>query len=208
MSVEAPVIDQTGATTGTHALPERLFDQPVNKAVMHQAVVRQLANGRQGTSDTKTRGEVRGGGRKPYAQKGTGRARQGSIRAPHYRGGGVVFGPHPRSYDKAMPRKQRRLALFGALASVAKEGAVRVLSSFELEAPKTKAVATLLSEIKTEGRVLFVLGTHNVVLEKSIRNIPYAAVTLADNLSVYALMLASTVVFTEDALTRMEALWG
>ncbi len=204
----ASIINQQGSTTGSMDLPSTLFDVPVHRAVMHQAVLRQLANARQGTHSTKTRAEVRGGGRKPYAQKGTGRARQGSIRAPHYRGGGTVFGPHPRSYAMDMPRKQRRLALLGALTTVAAEHTVTVLEGVELEAPKTKTIAGMLQEMNAKGRVLFVLGSHNVPLEKSVRNIPFAHVVLASNLSVYNLLRAETLVFTKDALTEMEGLWG
>ncbi len=204
----ASIINQTGNTTGSMELPSTLFDVPVHRAVMHQAVLRQLANARQGTHSTKTRADVRGGGRKPYAQKGTGRARQGSIRAPHYRGGGTVFGPHPRMYTMDMPRKQRRLALLGALTTVAADHTVTVLESLDLEAPKTKTIASMLQEMNAKGRVLFVLGSHNVPLEKSVRNIPFAHVVLASNLSVYNLLRAETVVFTKDALTEMEGLWG
>ncbi len=204
----ASIINQQGSTTGSMELPTTLFDVPVHRALMHQAVLRQLANARQGTHSTKTRADVRGGGRKPYAQKGTGRARQGSIRAPHYRGGGTVFGPHPRSYAMDMPRKQRRLALLGALTAVAAEHTVTVLDSVDLEAPKTKTIAGMLQEMNAKGRVLFVLGSHNVPLEKSVRNIPFAHVVLASNLSVYNLLRAETLVFTKDAITEMEGLWG
>ncbi len=134
------LVDATGAATGEVDLPGAVFDTEVNVAVMHQALLRQLANGRQGTHSTRTRGKVRGGGRKPYRQKGTGRARQGSIRAPQWTGGGVVFGPHPRSYRQEMPRKQRRTALRSALTTKAREQQLMVLGEFSLEAPRTRAV--------------------------------------------------------------------
>jgi large subunit ribosomal protein L4 len=203
MTTTANVVDQTGASTGTVELPD-LFETPVHKAVMHQALLRQLANARQGTHDTKNRSEVRGGGRKPYRQKGTGRARQGSIRAPHYAGGGVVFGPTPRSYAQDMPRKQRRLALRSALAVKAQEGAITVLENFELEAPRTRAVTDLLRTIEAGRRVLVVLGSHNEVLEKSARNLPEVRVILAANLSVRDLLLGDTVVMTRDALEHVQ----
>src|SRR5580704_16066438 len=167
----ARVVDQAGVETGTLELPEAIFGIEPNLPVMHQALIRQLANGRQGTASTKTRSEVRGGGRKPWRQKGTGRARQGSSRAPHWEGGGVVFGPHPRSYRMEMPRKQRRLALRSALSSKAQDGGVVVLDAFTLEVPQTRAVTDLLRSVEAGKRVLVVLGSHNEMLEKSARNI-------------------------------------
>src|SRR6478752_9160540 len=132
------VFDRTGATIGSVELSDELFAAPVNAAVLHQVVTAQLAGRRMGTHDTKTRGEVRGGGRKPYRQKGTGRARQGSIRAPHYRGGGAVFGPHPRSYEQRLPRKMKKLALRGALTSKLGAEAIKVIDSFGLEGIRTR----------------------------------------------------------------------
>ncbi|MFN2450982.1 MAG: 50S ribosomal protein L4 [Candidatus Dormibacteria bacterium] len=197
------VVDQSGAVTGTRELPA-MFDGPVNQAVMHQALLRQLANARQGTSDTKNRTEVRGGGKKPWRQKGTGRARQGSIRAPHWRGGGVVFGPTPRSYRQDMPRTARRLALRSALAVKAQESQLTVLHSFELEAPRTRAVVELLVKLEAGRRILLVLGSHNEVFERSARNIPEVKVVLASNLSVRDLLAAETVIATGDALDHIE----
>src|SRR6187455_922825 len=130
--------DRTGATVGSVDLAEALFAAPVNEAVLHQAVVAQLAGRRTGTADTKTRGEVRGGGAKPYRQKGTGRARQGSKRAPHYAGGGVVFGPHPRSYEQRLPKRMKRLALQGALTAKYGDGAVKVVDELSMDASKTR----------------------------------------------------------------------
>jgi large subunit ribosomal protein L4 len=171
---------------------------------MHQALLRQLANARQGTSSTKTRSEVRGGGRKPWRQKGTGRARQGSTRSPQWEGGGVVFGPHPRSYRMDMPRKQRRLALRSALSAKAQDGGLLVLEAFELEAPQTRAVTSLLRSVDAGKRVLVVLGSHNEMLEKSARNIAEVQVTLAGNLSVRDLLIAETVIVTRDAIEHIE----
>ncbi|HXA30244.1 MAG TPA: 50S ribosomal protein L4 [Candidatus Angelobacter sp.] len=196
----ANVVDQKGAVTGSLDLAPEVFEITPNEAVMHQALVRQLANGRQGTHSTKNRSEVRGGGRKPYRQKGTGRARQGSIRSPQFEGGGVVFGPTPRSYAQDMPRKQRRLALRSALSAKAAAGELTVLESFELEAPRTKAVTELLESLKAGKRVLLVLGSHNEMLERSARNVPYIQVILASNLNVRDLLVAETVLITRDAV--------
>jgi large subunit ribosomal protein L4 len=200
----ARLVDQAGVETGTVELPDAIFGIEPNGPVMHQALIRQLANGRQGTSSTKTRSDVRGGGRKPYRQKGTGRARQGSTRSPQWEGGGVVFGPHPRSYRIDMPRKQRRLALRSALSSKAQDGGLLVLEAFELEAPKTKAVADLVRTLEAPRRVLVVLGSHNEMFEKSARNIPEVRLTLAGNLSVRDIIGADTVIVTRDAIEHIE----
>ena len=207
MSMTAPVVDKTGKKTGEFALPD-LFATAPHEAVMHQALLRQHANARQGTHDTKSRSEVRGGGRKPWRQKGTGRARQGSSRAPHWAGGGVVFGPTPRTYDQGMPRKQRRLALRSALAVKAMEQQITILDGFEIDVPKTAEVATLLTALEAGRRVLIVLGSHHEVLEKSARNIPEVKVILASNLSVHDLLVAETVVMTKDAVEHVGEVWS
>jgi large subunit ribosomal protein L4 len=204
----ARVVDAEGAVTGKLELPESIFDVTPNVSVMHQALLRQLANQRQGTHDTRTKGEVSGGGRKPYRQKGTGRARQGSIRSPQWEGGGIVFGPHPRSYRQDMPRKQRHLALRSALSTKSASEQVIVLSAFSLETPKTRAVADLIRAVDAGRRVLLVLGSHNEMLEKSARNIPEVRVVLASNLSVRDLLVAETVLITQDALEHIEAAWS
>jgi large subunit ribosomal protein L4 len=202
------VIDQNGATTGELELSAAIFGGPINTAVMHQALLRQLANARQGTHDTKNRTEVRGGGKKPWRQKGTGRARQGSIRSPQWAGGGVVFGPTPRSYRQEMPRKQRRLALRSALAAKAQDGQISVLGSFEVDVPRTRAVVDLLRTIEAGARVLVVLGSHNEALERSARNLAEVRVILAANLSVRDLLTADTVLMTRDALDHVEEAWS
>src|SRR4051794_1084823 len=135
------LFDRTGKAVGDVQLSDALFAAPVNAAVLHQVVTAQLAGRRTGTHDTKTRGEVRGGGKKPYRQKGTGRARQGSTSAPHYRGGGAVFGPHPRSYEQRLPRKMKRLALRGALTAKFGDEQLKVIDGFGLEAIKTRELA-------------------------------------------------------------------
>jgi large subunit ribosomal protein L4 len=204
----APIVDLTGESQGQLELPDAVFDVAVNAAVMHQALLRQLANARQGTHDTKTRSEVRGGGRKPYRQKGTGRARQGSIRAPHYAGGGVVFGPTPRSYRQDMPRKQRRLALRSALSVKAQEGQITVLDGIDLDEPRTKVVVQLLASLEAGRRVLLVLGSHHEPLEKSARNLPDVRLVLAGNLSVRDLLTADTVVMAKDAIDHVVEAWA
>ena len=205
---EARVVDASGTVSGTLSLPDAIFNSTVNTAVMHQALLRQLANARQGTHNTLRKGEVSGGGRKPYRQKGTGRARQGSIRSPQWEGGGIVFGPHPRSYRMNMPRKQRRLALRGALTTRAQSDSVIVLDDFSLEAPRTRAVVDLLRAVEAGRRVLLVLGSHNEMLEKSAHNIPEVQVVLANNLSVRDLLAAETVLMTRDAIEHIAEAWS
>jgi large subunit ribosomal protein L4 len=201
----ATIVDHTGAETGTQELPV-LFETPVNQPVMHQALLRQLANARQGTHDTLTRTEVRGGGKKPWAQKGTGRARQGSTRAPQWVGGGIVFGPTPRKYTQGMPRKQRRLALRSALSVKLLDGELTVLNldGFQPDVPSTRDAVALLEGVEAGRRVLIVLGTHHQRFERSARNIAEVKVLLATNLSVRDLLIADTVLITRDALHRIE----
>src|SRR6476646_4492972 len=155
-NVKIDVHTPAGKTDGSVELPAELFDVEPNIALMHQVVTAQLAAARQGTHSAKTRGEVRGGGRKPYRQKGTGRARQGSRTAPHYRGGGAVFGPHPRSYEQRLPRKMKRAALRGALTAKLGDEAIRIVDDFKLDAIKTQDVVGVLSALKATGRVLVV----------------------------------------------------
>jgi large subunit ribosomal protein L4 len=199
---------RTGEAIGTVELSEELFAAPVNAAVLHQVVTAQLAGRRLGTSDTKTRGEVAGGGRKPYRQKGTGRARQGSRRAPHFTGGGVVFGPHPRSYAQRLPRKMKRLALRGALTAKFGSDAIRVLDAFGLEAIRTKELLGVLENLKVAGRVLIVSPARDERLDLSARNLPRVAVLLADSLNVVDLLNADTIVIEQPALARLEEVYA
>jgi large subunit ribosomal protein L4 len=199
--------DRTGANVGSVELHDDLFGAPVNEAVLHQVAIAQLAGRRTGTHDTKTRGEVRGGGKKPYRQKGTGRARQGTRTAPHYRGGGAVFGPHPRSYEQRLPRKMRRLALRGALTAKLGDEAIRVVDSFGLEAIKTQEVAGVLTALKATGRVLVVAPSADERLRLSARNLPTVVVILADSLNVVDVLNADTVVIEQPALARMEEVY-
>lgn len=198
------VLDAEGAKVSTAVLKPELFDIEVNGPVMHQAVVAHLAKLRQGTHDTLTRAEVRGGGAKPYRQKGTGRARQGSIRSPHYRHGGVVFGPHPRTHDVDLPKKMRRLALRSAFSSKAGEKALIVLKDLELDAISTKRLVEILDKIGAEGKVLLILAEPNEITEKSARNIPWVQIRIAPSVSTYDLLNADRVVLTKAALTRIQ----
>jgi large subunit ribosomal protein L4 len=200
--------DSEGAASGEVQLPEAVFGQEPHMAVMHQAYVRQLANGRQGTAATKTRSEVRGGGVKPYRQKGTGRARHGSTREPQMMGGATVFGPRPRSFAQRMPRKMRRLALRSALSVKAAEGKVSVLEGFGLEEPRTKAVVELLRAIGVEETALVVLPAPNDVVARSFRNLPWAKVVLARNLNLYDIFTHDRLVIARDALELLEESFG
>ena len=199
---------RTGEAIGTVELSEELFAAPVNAAVLHQVVTAQLAGRRLGTSDTKTRGEVAGGGKKPYRQKGTGRARQGSRRAPHFTGGGVVFGPHPRSYAQRLPRKMKRLALRGALTAKLGGDAIRVLDAFGLEAIRTKDLLGVLGNLKVAGRVLIVSPARDERLDLSARNLARVVVLLADSLNVVDLLNADTIVIEQPALARLEEVYA
>jgi len=199
--------DRTGANVGSVELHDELFGAPINEAVLHQVATAQLAGRRMGTHDTKTRGEVRGGGKKPYRQKGTGRARQGTPTAPHYRGGGVVFGPHPRSYEQRLPRKMKRNALRGALTAKLGDEAIRILDTFGLEAIKTQDVVGVLSALNATGRVLVVAPSADEKLRLSARNLPTVVVILADSLNVVDILKADTVVIEQPALARMEEVY-
>lgn len=204
---QTTLYDRTGAAVGTVDLSDVLFAAPVNASVMHQVVTAQLAGRRTGTHDTKTRGEVRGGGRKPYKQKGTGRARQGTIRAPQYRGGGVVFGPHPRSYEQRLPRKMKQLALRGALTAKLGDNAIKVIDAFGLEAIRTRELVAVLAAMQATGRVLVVAPGRDQNLDLSARNLPRVEVILADSLNVVDLLRADMVLIEQPALARMEEVY-
>jgi large subunit ribosomal protein L4 len=205
---QTTLYDRTGASIGSVELSEELFGAPINVAVLHQVVLAQLAGRHLGTHDTKTRGEVRGGGRKPYRQKGTGRARQGHRTAPHFRGGGVVFGPHPRSYVQRLPRKMKQLALRGALTSKLGDEAVRVIDTFALEAIKTRDFAGILTAVGAAGRILVVAPGSDERLHLSSRNLPTVTVIRADSLNVVDLLNADVVVIEQPALARMQEVYG
>jgi large subunit ribosomal protein L4 len=201
--VSAPLFDESGAAIGEVELPAAVFGQPVNRALLHQAVVAYLANQRRGTADTKTRSEVRGGGRKPWRQKGTGRARQGSIRSPLWRKGGVVFGPQPRSYRQELPKKARRQALRSALSAKAADGEVLVLAGLSLSEPKTKVVAALLARLGAPDALLVLPSLdRNAVL--SVRNLPKAEAMTAPDLNAYKVLRHRKLVVLQEALARLE----
>jgi len=201
----ARIYDQNGSERGTVELSANLFDVEVNGPVLHQSVVAYLANQRQGTSKTKERSDVRGGGRKPFRQKGTGRARQGTIRSPIHRGGGVVFGPHPRDYRQAMPKKVRRLALRSALTSRAKDEAIVVVDDLRYSEPKTKRFVELLKGVgKYRDKVLLVLDKPNDHVYKSARNVEGVHITLANMINPYELLWADRIILTESALKVVE----
>jgi large subunit ribosomal protein L4 len=202
------LFDKSGAETGTIDLPDALFAASVNEAVMHQAVVAQLAARRTGTHATKTRGMVRGGGRKPYRQKGTGRARQGSRVAPHYAGGGVVFGPHPRSYAQRLPRRMKRLALVGALTSKFEGGAIKVVTDLALEAARTRQLVSHLAALQVSGRVLLVEEGRNEPLELSARNLPGVVVIRSDSLNVVDVLDADAIVIAAPAIPTMSEVYA
>lgn len=193
-----------GQTVGEIELSDAVFGAEVNEALLHSAVVRYLANQRQGTADTKTRSEVSGGGRKPWRQKGTGRARQGSIRAPHWRHGGVVFGPTPRDFRLEMPKKARRAALRSALSAKVNAGDLLVLDQLDIAEPKTKVVVQLLGNLKADRKALIVTPDGNVNVYKSARNIPGVNAAPATDLNVYQVLAHDKVVLTQDAVRRLE----
>jgi large subunit ribosomal protein L4 len=204
---QTTLYNRTGASVGSVELSDELFAAPVNTAVLHQVVTAQLAGRRLGTHDTQTRGEVRGGGAKPYRQKGTGRARQGSRRAPHFRGGGAVFGPHPRSYAQRLPRKMKRQALAGALTTKLDDGAIKVVDAFGLEAIKTRDLVGVLAALEASGRVLLVAPGADQLLRLSARNLPRVEVILADSINVVDLLKADIIVIEQPALARMEEVY-
>ena len=199
------VRDPAGAETGTVELDDATFGIEPNVAVLHQVVTAQLAAARAGTQSTKTRAEVRGGGAKPWRQKGTGRARQGSIRSPQWRGGGVALGPKPRSYRQRTPKKMVKLALRSALSDRAAEGRVAVVSRWDFAAPKTREARLALSALGVDGRVLVVLGPEEAVAAKSFRNLPEVHVLSVGELNAYDVLCSDWVVFTEATLPRPTA---
>jgi large subunit ribosomal protein L4 len=194
------LLGPSGAKAGTVDLPEELFDVQVNVPLIHQVVVAQLAAARQGTADTKTRGEVSGGGRKPYRQKGTGRARQGSIRAPQFAGGGVVHGPTPRNYEQRTPKKMKVAALRGALSDRARNDRVHVVSSLvDGETPSTQSALALLDQVSQRRHVLVVVERGDLAAWKSLRNVDRVHLLVPDQLNTYDVLVSDDVVFTKAA---------
>ena len=207
--MRVPLKDMSGKQVGELELSDAVFAGPVNATVMHQALVRQMSTARQGTHDTKSRGEVRGGGKKPWRQKGTGRARQGSTRAPNFVGGGTVFGPTPRKYVKALPKKMQRLALRSALSSKAAAGSLVVVDKVAIEAPKTKTVVNMLSALGLKDQtVLFVTAEKTLPVWKSVNNIAEVKLLLSGYINVRDLLSHETVLLTQDAVAYIETWLG
>jgi len=207
--MQADVKNMKGETVKTVELPAEIFEAPINKDLMHQAYVRQMANARLGTHDTKTRGEVSGGGKKPWKQKGTGRARQGSTRAPQWKGGGKVHTPHPHSYRQAMPRQMRRAALRSALSVKAADSQIVVIDDLVMESNKTKAMALALAGLVGEGqKALILLGARNEPVEKTLRNLPQAKLLRAGYLNIRDLLSCDKVLLPLGALKIIQGYLG
>ncbi|WP_030232461.1 50S ribosomal protein L4 [Streptomyces sp. NRRL S-350] len=200
------ILSPAGDKTGSIELPAEIFDAKVSVPLMHQVVVAQLAAARQGTHKTKTRGEVRGGGKKPYRQKGTGRARQGSTRAPQFAGGGVVHGPVPRDYSQRTPKKMIAAALRGALTDRARHNRIHVITDVTAtEAPSTKAAKSLFGKITERKNVLLVVEREDELGLKSARNLPHVHILDAGQLNTYDVLVSDDVVFTQAAFERFVA---
>ena len=199
------VRDLAGKKAGARDLPDDLFASTVNVPLMHQVVVAGLAGIRAGTHSTKTSGEVRGGGKKPWRQKGTGRSRQGSIRSPQWVGGGVAHGPTPRDHSQKVNRKMRRGALRSALTDALQSGKLAVVDELGWDEPKTRQATEVLSSLELEGRILLVLSapTDSGAVEKSFRNLPHVKIAYAGGLGTYDVLRADRVLFTSDAIDRL-----
>ena len=206
--MQVSVRNMAGETVSEIELRDDIFGVEPHVAVMHQAVLRQLANARQGTADTKTRAEVSGGGRKPWRQKHTGRARQGSTRSPIWKGGGVVFGPHPRSYRMQMPRKMRRLALRSALSAKLADSDIVLLESLALEAPRTRGMLDVLGNLQVESSALILLPERDVNVEQSARNIPDVKTLQATCLNVVDILKYDKLIVPVKALEVIERILG
>jgi large subunit ribosomal protein L4 len=206
MATSLDVVDVQGNKAGSVELPAELFDVPTNVPLIHQVVVAQLAAARQGTHSTKTRAEVSGAGRKPFKQKGTGRARQGSIRAPHMTGGGIVNGPKPRNYSQRTPKKMIAAALLGSLSDRARGDRLHVIESLALgESPSTKAVIALINSIASSKHVLIVLDRDDELSRRSVGNIPTVHVLPPDQLNAYDVLVSDDIIFTKAAFEAFVA---
>lgn len=199
--------DMTGKQTGTMEVSETVFGIEPNQAVLHSAVVNYLANQRQGTQSTLTRSEVRGGGKKPWRQKGTGHARQGSIRAPQWTHGGIALGPKPRDYSYTIPKKMRRLAMKSALSSKAAADEMMILDELTLEEFKTKTVAAMLSALGADKKVLLVMAEKDDKVIRSARNIPGVKTALVNTLNVYDILNADKFIVVKDAVAKIEEVY-
>ena len=202
------VYNQLGEVVGDIELNEAIFGIEVNEHVVYEVVKNHLANRRQGTQSAKTRAEVRGGGRKPWRQKGTGRARQGSIRAPQWKGGGVVFAPKPRSYRYSVPKKVRRLAMKSVLSSKVLEGELRILDALTIDAFSTKKAKEILKNLSLETKTMIVLPEGNDMIIKSFSILPKVETVVVDYMNVYDLMRFDNLVIVKDALSKIEEVYA
>ncbi len=206
--MQVSLMNMAGEKVGEIELADTIFAAPINIPLMHQAVVRQLANARLGTAKVKGRSEVSGGGRKPWKQKGTGRARQGSIRAAQWRGGGIIFGPTPRSYAQKMPRKMRRAAVCSALSVKAAENKVVVLDKLALEQPKTREMATALSRLAVDSSALILMAAADETVRRATSNLPDVKLLRAEYVNVRDLLTYDYLVIPQDALAVIETILG
>ena len=202
------LLDIEGKSLGHVDVEDHLFDAPPNEALVHQVVVAQQANARQGTAGTKNRAAVSGGGRKPWKQKGTGRARQGSIRSPQWKGGGVVFGPSPRSYRQNTPKRMKNAALRSSISSKAREGDLIVIDKLELEQAKTKNIAYVLESLKIKGSALLVADGSDPAIFKAGRNLESVKLIPSFKLNSLDVLMKSKIVMTLDAVRNAESIWG
>ena len=202
------VYNMLGELVEEMELNEAVFGVEVNEHVVYEVVKNQLANKRQGTQSTKTRAEVRGGGRKPWRQKGTGRARQGSTRSPQWKGGGVVFAPKPRDYSYSVPKKVKRLAMKSALTDKLQNNEIIVVDQLKFDAPKTKEMKNLLANIKADKKALIVMDSKDVNVIKSAGNIPNVATTLVNTLNVYDILKYNSFIITKEAVKKVEEVYA
>lgn len=201
---EVAVVNSEGVEVSKITLSDGVFGVEPSMALVHSAVVAHLANVRAGSAATLTRANVRGGGRKPFRQKGTGRARQGSIRAPHMPGGGVVWGPHPKDYNMDMPKKMRRQAMKSALSAKLADGQVKIVDEIKMDAISTKKLVATMDALGVEGKTVLILAEHNDTIYRSARNVPWLMVRVAPGISTYELLNAATVLMVKDAVAKME----
>ena len=206
--MQAPVYNLAGEVVTNIEISDKVFGVPFNESLVHQSVLRQQANARQGNASTKTRGNVSGSTRKLYKQKGTGSARAGSIKSPLRRGGGIVFGPHPRDYHQAMPKNMRRLALRCVLSAKLEDGELKILESLKLDEIKTKKMAAILDAMKVDATTLVVTSAANANLVKSARNLPGIKTLPANLLNVVDIISHRTLLMEVDAVRKAEQLWG
>jgi len=202
------VYNMLGELVEEMELSDAVFGVEVNEHVVYEVVKNQLANKRQGTQSAKTRAEVRGGGRKPWRQKGTGRARQGSIRSPQWKGGGVVFAPKPRDYSYSVPKKVRRLAMKSALTDKLQNNEIIVVDGMNFDAPKTKEMVNMLSNLKADKKALIVMDEKNTNVIRSAGNIPNVATTLVNTLNVYDILKYNSFIITKEAVKKVEEVYA